>query len=237
MALWNWGRTTGADPAQGQAPMPQPGEAVQLQQTGPTGGGALHGARVRAVGFRRLFLETGGPLTLSGHATLTLTFVRGDALYRFETRLIGPARGSGLAVARPRRVVRVQRRQYYRMPFESPTVFRVLTADGRRDGSGPTPARLVNLSGGGALLSCSRPVPAGLTVSVRVPSGIEGDPLNVEAEVLDCHVATQGASRVYLVRLRFPDPPRLDPADREAIIAHIFQQQRLMLKGRKLLRA
>jgi hypothetical protein len=72
---------------------------------------------------------------------------------------------------------------------------------------------------------------------VRVPSGIEGDPINVEGDVLDCRVASQGTSRVYLVRLRFPDSPRMDPTDREAIIAHIFQQQRLMLKGRKLLRA
>jgi c-di-GMP-binding flagellar brake protein YcgR len=236
MGLWNWARTMGADPAQGQAPMPQPGEAVQLQ-TEPPAGGTLYGAQVRAVGFRRLFLEAAGKLPLPPRAPLTLTFVRGDALYRFETRLVGPVRGAGLAVARPRRVVRIQRRQYYRLPFESPTVFRLLAQDGRPDGGGPTPARLVNLSGGGALLSCARPVPAGLSVSVRVPAGVEGDPLNVEAEVLDCHVASQGASRVFLVRLRFYDPPRLDPADREAIIAHIFQQQRLMLKGRKLLRA
>ena len=112
-----------------------------------------------------------------------------------------------------------------------------MSEDGRRDVAAPLPARLVNLSGGGALLAAAKPVPAGLGVAVRVPAGVEGHPLDVEAEVLDCQVAAQGAARIYLIRLRFFDPPRLAPEDREAIIAHIFQQQRLMLKGRKLLRA
>jgi hypothetical protein len=107
--------------------MPQPGEAVQLQVDYALGG-ALYGARVRSLGFRRLFLETTGSVSLPPRASLTLTFLRGDAMYRFETRLVGPVRGSGLTVARPRRVVRIQRRQYYRLPFESPTVFRLLTA-------------------------------------------------------------------------------------------------------------
>lgn len=236
MTLWKWGHLVGPEEARPQAPLPQPGEAVQLQ-VASDGGGMLYSARVHAIGLRRLFLETAEALALPPRAALTLTFVRGDALYRFETRLIGPVRVGGLAVARPRRVVRLQRRQYYRLLLESPTVFRLLMADGRRDGSGPIPARLINLSGGGALLSCTRAVPAGLAVSVRVPAGLTGEALDVEAETLDCRVVSQGAARVYLVRLRFFDPPRLDPDDREAIIAYIFQQQRMMLKGRKLLRA
>ena len=168
---------------------------------------------------------------------LALSFLRGDALYRFETRLVGPVRGGGLTIARPRQVVRIQRRQYYRLSLELPTTFRLLTGEGRRDASAPLPARLVNLSGGGALLAAAKPAPAGLSVVVRVPAGVMGDPLDVDAEVLDCRVAAQGVARTYLIRLRFFDPPRLSAEDREAIIAHIFQQQRLMLKGRKLLRA
>lgn len=235
MGLWIWGRTDGK-PTRGQAPLPQPGEAVQLQAS-PDAGSILYGARVRAVGLRRLFLEAAEPPSLPPRAPVTLSFVRGDALYRFETRLVGPVRGGSLTLARPRQVVRVQRRQYYRLLLESPTTFRALTEDCRRDASAPLPARLVNLSGGGALLACAKPLPAGLAVAVRVPAGPEGDPLDVEAEVLGCHVAAQGAARIYLLRLRFFDPPRLTLEDREAIIAHIFAQQRLMLKGRKLLRA
>ena len=233
MRFWNWGR---ADETPGQAPLPQPGQAVQVQGF-QDGHSVLHGARVRAVGLRRLFLDAAEPLSLPPHAPLVVSFLRGDTLYRFETRLIGPVRGAAFAVARPRQVVRVQRRQFYRLSLESPTTFRPLSEDGRRDVAGPLPARLVNLSGGGALLAAAKPMPAGLGVAVRVPSGVEGYPLDVEAEVLDCQVAARGASRVYLIRLRFYGPPRLSPEDREAIIAHIFQQQRLMLKGRKLLRA
>ena len=233
MRLWNWGRTPEVP---GQAPMPQPGETVQVQSS-EQGYGALYGARVRAVGLRRLFLDAAEPLTLPPHATLVVSFLRDAVLYRFETRLVGPVRGASLAVARPRQVVRIQRRQFYRMPLESPTTFRPLSEDGRRDMVAPLPARLVNLSGGGALLAAAKPVPAGLGVAVRVPAGVEGYALDVEAKVLDCHVASRGASHVYLIRLRFYDPPRLTKEDREAIIAHIFQQQRLMLKGRKLLRA
>ena len=234
MRLWNWSGSAGAAP--GEAPLPLPGEAVQLQRPGDDHG-TLYGARVRAVGLRRLFLDTIEPLDVSPRAPLILSFLRGDALYRFETRVVGPIRGVGLAVARPRRIVRLQRRQYYRLPLESPTTFRLLSDEGRRDYSAPLAARLVNLSGGGALLAAAKPVPAGLSIVVRVPTGISGDPLDVDAEVLDCHVAAQGAARTYLVRLRFYDPPRLSAEDRESIIAHIFQQQRLMLKGRKLLRA
>ena len=233
MRFWNWGRR---DEAPGQAPLPQPGEAVQVQASQEEHG-VLYGARVRAIGLRRLFLDAAGPLPLPSHAPLIVSFLRGDALYRFETRLVGPVRGASLAVARPRQVVRIQRRQFYRLPLESPTTFRPLSEDGRRDMSAALPARLVNLSGGGALLAGAKPMPAGLGVAVRVPAGVDGYPLDVEAEVLDCQVASRGSARVYLIRLRFYDPPRLSPEDREAIIAHIFEQQRLMLKGRKLLRA
>ncbi len=234
MRLWNWGAAAGEGP--GEAPLPRPGESVQLQAV-EADQGTLQGARVNVVGLRRLFLETAEPLDLPPRAPLTLSFLRGDALYRFETRLVGPVRGRSLSVARPRQVSRIQRRQYYRLSLESPTTFRLLSADGRRDFGAPLPARLVNLSGGGALLAAAKPVPAGVPVAVRVPAGTDGRPLDVEAEVLDCRVAAQGASRVYLIRLRFFGPPRLAPEDREAIIAQIFQQQRLMLKGRKLLRA
>jgi c-di-GMP-binding flagellar brake protein YcgR len=234
MVLWNTKRS--ADSPVGQAPLPSPGDFVQLQAAREEGG-ALYGAQMRVLGLRRLYLDLTAPLNLPPRSAITVTFIHGDALYRFETRLVGPAHAGRLILARPRRVVRIQRRQYYRLPMESPTTYRLLLSDGRRDPSGPSPARLINMSGGGVLLACGKPVPAGLSVAVRIPAGTEGDLLDVEAEVLDCHVASQGASRVYLARLRFYDPPRLEAADRDAIIAFIFYQQRLMLRGRKLLRA
>ena len=233
MRLWNLGHATG--PGTAPAPLPRPGEDVQLQAS-TDDRGVLYGARVRALGLRRLFLDAAEPLDLPPRTPLIVSFLRGDALYRFETRLVGPRRGVGVVVARPRQVVRIQRRQYYRLPLEAPTTVRLLSENGRYALAAPLPARLVNLSGGGALLAAAKPLPAGVGVAVRVPAGVDGHALDVEAEVLDCQVAARGAARVYLIRLRFFDPPRLPPEDREAIIAQIFQQQRLMLKGRKLLR-
>ena len=134
---------------------------------------------------------------------------------------------------RPRIVTRVQRRQYYRLPLQSPTTFRVRGSTGSTD---PLAARLVNLSGGGALLASPKPVPGGLRVLVRVPTGKEGELIEVESEALDCRVASQGPARVYLVRLRFPGPPTLTEEERESIVAYIFEQQRILLRNRRLLR-
>ncbi len=234
MAFWNlWPGGDADTPLWGKSPALRVGETVRLQAAGAEDIGS-HQARVRAVGLRRILLDVEGPGPTRG--PLTLLYARGDALYQFGTRAVGPARAGTLAVAFPRRIVRLQRRQFYRLPLEAPTTFRVLSDDGRLN-SAPLPARLVNLSGGGALLSAAKPVPAGVEVSVRIPTGRDGASIPLDAHALDCHVAMQGLARVYLIRLHFFDPPRLTPEDREAIIAYIHEQQRLMLRTRKLLRA
>lgn len=237
MPLWTkWGREDeGEAPSWGKVPGLQVDETVRLQVAGGDQIGAF-GARVRAVGMRRIFLDLLDEADLPARTPLTVSFARGDALYQFETRVVGVARAGSVTVAFPRQVVRLQRRQFYRLPLEAPTTFRVLSEDGRVD-SAPYAARIVNLSGGGALLSVHKPpIPPDITVVVRIPTGREGYSLAVEAEVLECRVASQGASRVYLARLRFFAAPRLSEEDRDAIIAYIHEQQRLMLRTRKLLR-
>jgi c-di-GMP-binding flagellar brake protein YcgR len=194
----------------------------------------MYQARVRAVTLRRIFLDADESSAIP-RGPLTLFYDRGDALYHFETHPVGPSRSGALTVAFPRRIVRLQRRQFYRMPLEAPTTFRVLAENGRMN-SEPIPARLVNVSGGGALLSAAKPVPAGIDVSVRIPAGKGGAAIPIDAEALDCHVATQGFARVFLIRLRFFPVPRLAEEDRDEIIAYIHEQQRVMLRNRKLLR-
>ena len=242
MPLWPW-QPADPDGERERVPLPRAGEVIRVRVGSDVHVG-VYQATVRAVGLRRIFLEsaeavspyedTGDAPALSARTSVTLSYVRADSLYQCETRVVGPARPGAFAVARPRVVTRVQRRQFYRLPLQSPTAFRV-----RGDGAftAPVSARLVNLSGGGALLASAKPVPGGLVVTVRVPAGKGGEPLEVEAEALDCRVATQGLSRIYLVRLRFFGPPRLTEEDREEIVAYIFEQQRLMLRNRKLLRA
>ena len=249
MPVWNQLRRGTFDGAAGdRAPLPQAGDIVSLHAAGNSEVG-VYQARVRAVGPRRILLESqeASPAS-SGSASpedaalthalpprtaLTLSFLRDDNLYHCETRVVGPAKAGTLAVSRPRIVTKIQRRQFYRLPLQSPTTFRVR---GESGATPPVPARLVNLSGGGALLASGKPVPSGLRVLVRVPTGKQGDLLDVESDALDCRVAAQGLARIYLIRLRFLGPPHLTEEDREEIIAYIFEQQRMLLRNRKLLR-
>ena len=248
MPFWQWRRGAARGTDSSRAPLPEPGDIVRLHaETSYSGVGVgVYEARVKAVGLRRILLESsqttsaaedGTPALTSAlppRTALTLSFVCGDNLYQCETRVVGPAKAGSLAVSRPRLVTKVQRRQFYRLPLQSPTTFRVR---GEAGSTSPVPARLVNLSGGGALLASGKPVPSGLRVLVRVPAGREGDLLDVESDALDCRVATQGLARIYLIRLRFLGPPHLTEEDREEIVAYIFEQQRMLLRNRKLLRA
>ncbi len=249
MPLWNQWRRGKGDDIGGRAPLPQVGDTVSLHAGGDFEVG-VYQARVRAIGPRRILLESRE--TASAHldgdgedsamltsalpprTPLTLSFVCSDNLYQCETRVVGPSKTGTLTVSRPRIVTKVQRRQFYRLPLQSPTTFRVR---GESGSTSPVPARLVNLSGGGALLASGKPVPSGLRVLVRVPAGRQGDLLDVESDTLDCRVASQGLARIYLIRLRFLGPPDLTEEDREEIVAYIFEQQRMLLRNRKLLRA
>jgi len=240
MPFWNLGQTPEAGIE--RAPLPRVGETVRLQVLDDFHLGVYH-AHVRALAPRRLVLdspeaaapvgaEEAAPLTgLPARTPLLLSFLRADEMYQCETRVVGPPRAGSLAVARPRVVTRVQRRQFYRLPLQSPTTFRVRGEHAHTD---PIAARLVNLSGGGALLSAPKPVPGGLRV--RVPTGKTGALLDVDGDVLDCRVASQGLARVYLIRVRFLGPPVLTEEERDEIVAYIFEQQRLLLRTRKLLR-
>lgn len=229
MPFWKfWGEGQDDAPSWGRAPRLNVGEVVRLQAGGGDDG-TVYLARVNAIGLRRIFLDMDDRVPIP-RQPLTLFFERGEALYHFETHIVGPARRGAISVAWPRQIVRLQRRQFYRLLLESPTTFRV--AGGAL--SDPQAARLVNLSGGGALLAVGKPLPAGLSVIVRVPSGKPGDLLPADAEVLGCHVATQGTARVYFARLRFL---RLPEDDRDAIIAYLHEQQRILLRTRKLLRS
>ncbi len=243
---WHRGGARTSDSS--RAPLPEPGDTVRLHvQTTHAGVEVgVYEARVKAVGLRRILLESYQTVSLSEDAALpltsalpprtalTLSFVCGESLYQCETRVVGPAKAGTLVVCRPRIVTKIQRRRFYRLPLQSPTTFRVR---GESGSTSPVPARLVNLSGGGALLASAKPVPSGLRVLVRVPAGRQGDLMDVESDALECRVAAQGHARIYLIRLRFLGPSHLTEEDREEIIAYIFEQQRILLRNRKLLRA
>jgi len=231
-----------------RAPMPELGELVRLQ-TGAVSDLGVYFAHVRGIGPRRIVVqmedqasaaavraETSTGTALSSRQTVLVTYDRGEALYHFEAIVFGDPREGQLILSRPREVTRVQRRNYYRLPLQSPTTFRLLEPDERSISTGPMAARLVNLSGGGAMLSTNKPIAAGTRALVRVPTGKDGAPLDVVAETLDCRSTTQGRSSAYLIRFRFFGSPTLTQEDRESIISYIYEQQRVMLKLRRMMR-
>jgi hypothetical protein len=225
-------------------------------------------ASVVGMGMRKVVLELTDPPTVDSpdavsrsfdlleRSVVNVSYDRGEAFYNFQAHVLSTPRNGRFAVSRPREVIRVQRRDYYRLPLQSPTTLRVLNAAaGSRQAaqqSTAVPARLLNLSGGGAMLSVRQPISAGSRAVLRIPSGREGEPMDVIAECLECRDTTPvdpdrswgradappnpagSAARTYLARFRFAGPPMLDNDDREAIIAFIFEQQRMMLRLRRL---
>jgi c-di-GMP-binding flagellar brake protein YcgR len=235
-------------PRDQRAPLPEVGELVRLQTSAIADLG-VHFARVRTVGPRKIAVEMEDPgsadavqaeastgIALSNRSTVLVSYDRGEAMYHFQSRVAGPVRDSLITLVRPREITRVQRRNYYRLPLQSPTIFRLLEPDPRSIASTPMAARLVNLSGGGAMISTSKPIAAGTRALVRVPSGRDGAPIDVPAETLDCRSTTQGRSSAYLIRFRFPGPPALSNDDRESIISYIYEQQRILLRLRRLIK-
>jgi c-di-GMP-binding flagellar brake protein YcgR len=237
--------------------LPNVGESVRIQAARGEQVGVFY-ARVRAVGLRRIVVDAQEALipsvndewgalldhdplpssetvNLAIRTPVTVSFTRGGALFQFETKIVGSGRANTLAIQRPRQVTKVQRRQFYRLPLQSPTTFRV-SAEAANSDSDPIAGRMVNLSGGGVLLASPKPIRMGLLVKVRIPVGREGERIDVSAEALDCRVAAQGSARIFLVRLQFLGPPDLSIEDRDLIVAYIFEQQRIILRNRKLFR-
>ena len=124
-----------------------------------------------------------------------------------------------------------QRRQFYRLPLDAPTLLR----DARRVGSEWEVARIANLSGGGLLLAASGPLASETPIRVRVPAGPHGASLDVKAVVIESAPQDASSAEAYWIRARFLGAPYLREADREAIVAYIHARQRLLLRERRKL--
>ena len=220
---------------------PEPGEVLMLDvaPTDPLRLPARYEATVVAVKLGKILL---GPLQslvpgnhqnvqLSKLGVITVTFARGTSVFRFEGTPV--AVGRNWALQRPRKVQRIERRGYFRMMLESPTVYRLENgaADGRMPGC------IGNISAGGLLLETSVPLAKGQRIRVSVPTGKAGVPVDVAADVLEAFARVERGKTVHLSRARFvtggSQAVHIDT--REEIVAYIFEQQRHMLRVRKLM--
>ena len=204
---------------------------------------ALYSARVSDLRARKLILaelKSASARTEShaldfGASLIRVSFAVDGHRYRFEVnggrRPIRPLNRDQYAVTVPMRIDRVEQRRFFRMLLETPTWYRLETAPRHWR----LPARIVDLSGGGMLLSTDESVSPGCKLLVQTPSGKDGHTVDMVAEVIDCVARSVRTRRWFAVRLKFVDgTSRAAEEERDAIVAYVFEQQRLMLRARKL---
>lgn len=221
--------------------VPAPGDILLLEFVAADPGQMpfRYQATVQTVGARRILVTDLKPLSTGAPAnpfaakisSVRVTYNRGSGLYRFDT---APVQfGREWALERPKTVIRIERRGYFRIMLEAPTVFTIEdgSADSRR------PGRISNLSAGGVLLVSPVPLAEGQRIRVGVPTGKDGAPVDVVADVLESYSRFERGRPCFVTRARFvtAGSEAVHVDTREEIIAYIFEQQRLMLKTRRLI--
>jgi len=84
-------------------------------------------------------------------------------------------------------------------------------------------------------LSTEETVTPGHRIVVQTPSGKEGNIVDMVCEAIACVPRSVRAHRSFAVRLKFVDGCSVAAEEeRDAIVAYVFEQQRLMLRARKL---
>lgn len=236
-------------PTAGRVVLPQVDDAllIEFRPELPRPASLIYKGRLRAIGLRRLVADGFRSMATEGPAIeeiakaavpAQISFVQSDVLYRFETAVVSTTQLAGetttVSFARPRTVTRIQRRHFYRVPVESTTSFYSLEGDSAGE---LVAGRILNLSVGGLLLSTNREVDSGAKVVLRVPVGRDGFPTDIKAEALEC-VPSPGKMSGYHVRFRFDNGSdlALTEEEQEGINQYLYEQQRMMLRVRKLIR-
>jgi c-di-GMP-binding flagellar brake protein YcgR len=233
----------------GRLVLPQSGDTLLIEflLASPCSANLLYKARLRSCGLRRVFADSLKPMIAEEPAIeevakpqtpAIISFVQNDILFRFETIVVASSQLSGettaISFARPKFVTRIQRRRFYRVPIETATSF--YCTSGERASELIT-GRILNLSAGGLLLATNREVPDGSQVVVRVPMGRDGFPTDVKAEALEC-LPSHGKLASFHIRFRFDNGKDLELSDeeQEGINHYLYEQQRMMLRVRRLMR-
>jgi c-di-GMP-binding flagellar brake protein YcgR len=199
---------------------------------------ARYQTNIKSVNTRHLILDELTPMVAgsSSRPVLTrlepveITFLREEYMYRFFGHPF-PI-GQSWAITRPKNVIRIERRDAFRITVESPTQFRI-------DGEGADMThigRLSNLSAGGLMLCTHTEVSPHQKIIVATPAGRSGGLIDVAADVLETKIETVNGKCRFLVRAKFitEGSMAISSQDQEDIIHYIFEEQRLMLRTRKL---
>lgn len=157
--------------------------------------------------------------------------------YRFEVvasrRSLRALASGDYWVNLPMRIERIEQRKYFRMLLQIPTWYR-RDSDPRHT---RLPGQMIDLSGGGMMLAVVEPVAESMRLVVQTPTGKDGLVIDVVCEVIGCAPRPDRSRFGHAARLRFVDGASgISEQDRDLVIAYVFEQQRYMLKARKLAR-
>ncbi len=173
------------------------------------------------------------------NSVVVASFFREESLYSFESVIKEYGRNNDrettIVLGRPKRIVKVQRRFFYRVPVETRTTYRPLMAG--FPGEEKIPAKIVNISEGGMLIATNGRISEGSLITVMVPAGHDAEAMEVCAEVLQVTDDFNAKQETTVARLRFDGSDRVMLADehRKQLVTYLFEQQRLMLQARRLL--
>jgi c-di-GMP-binding flagellar brake protein YcgR len=187
-----------------------PGTAVRL--------GAAHG-EVTVVDEERLEVELRAPASLEPGAavTLELTHAR-EARYELRCRVQEVHGGVHLRLTHDEAPVRVQLREFARVKASGPIALVAVSWPGHALERREVRGRLVDVSGGGALVAASAVLPPGVRVAATFQAGGQAF-TRVEGVVVATHASGAGAFELHL------EFTQLRPAERERLVGAVAKLQ------------
>lgn len=187
-----------------------PGTAVHF--------GANHG-QVTTIDEAHLEVELREPATLERGVTITLILTHArEARYELHCRVAEVRSGTHLVLAHDEAPIRVQQREYVRVRASGPIELVAVSWPGHSIEHREVQGQLVDLSGGGALVSCHTVLPPGVrftatfTASGQTFSKLDG-------VVIATHAKDAGTFELHV------EFPRLVAAERERLVGAVAKLQ------------
>ncbi|MBL8919022.1 MAG: PilZ domain-containing protein [Myxococcaceae bacterium] len=187
-----------------------PGTAVHF--------GANHG-QVSHLDEAHLEVELREPVSLERGTTVTLILTHArEARYELHCRLTEVRNGTQLLLAHDEAPVRVQQREYVRAKAAGPIRLVAVSWPGHSIEQREIEGQLVDLSGGGALVTCHTVLPPGVRFTATFSAG-EQIFSKLDGVVIATHGRDAGTFELHL------EFPRLPPAERERLIGAVAKLQ------------
>jgi len=171
-------------------------------------------------------LKRGVIVPLRAGDTITVSYYGQTAGYSFTTKVIGASyqKLPLIAVQKPQKVNKIQRRNYIRIPASIPVRFLVLDDQRQPAGSDLYSTETLDISGGGALIISPVKLSRDDCLDIELDLPRRGT-IRVLGRVARVEKKKSEYGPRYLIGVDFSV---IDKADREKIIQYVFELQREM---------